>query len=79
MAILSEKELQEIERDYMFLSSKDIFALVASLREAKAALAETISFAEEGWSYASDYFKDKWNFEERLEKYRRIVEASSDE
>ena len=32
---------------------------------------EALDLAEEGWSYASNYFKDKHEFEARLERIHR--------
>lgn len=44
----------------------------------RAALQEAIAFAEEGWSYASDYFRDKWLYEERRCELRAIALAQDD-
>lgn len=39
----------------------------------RAALASAIALAEEGWSYASDYFRKKWQCEERAQELRKIL------
>ena len=36
---------------------------IASL---KAKVAELVEDAEEGWAYASAYFRDKWRWDDRL-------------
>ena len=40
------------------------------------AVDELLDFAAEGWAYASDYFKEKWNFEG---EYKRLKEYGSKE
>jgi hypothetical protein len=46
-------------------------AALRSERDAlAAALREAIELAAEGWGYASDYFRDKWGYEERIAALR---------
>jgi len=40
--------------------------LLNALDEKDALIAELLDFSEEGWAYASDYFKAKWKYEEQL-------------
>jgi len=37
------------------------------------ALRDAIELADEGWSYASDYFVEKWDFIERRNKLASLV------
>lgn len=37
------------------------------------ALSDAIELAAEGWSYASDYFREKWDFEVRIEALRALL------
>lgn len=46
---------------------------------AGAALEVAIALAEEGWSYASPYFQEKWRCEERAQKLRRIASVTDAE
>jgi hypothetical protein len=32
----------------------------------ETALADAVELAQEGWSYVSDYFREKWEYEKRL-------------
>ena len=41
------------------------------------ALVDAIDLAAEGWSYAPDYFRDKWGADERLEELRAVMPAPS--
>jgi hypothetical protein len=34
------------------------------------AIEDVLWLAEEGWGYASDYFRDKWRFKERFEELK---------
>ena len=43
---------------------------IASL---KAKVAELVEDAEEGWAYASAYFRDKWRWEDRLTEHLRYL------
>jgi len=36
----------------------------------RTALKEAVELAEEGWSYASPYFQNKWGFAERIAKLK---------
>lgn len=41
--------------------------VVLDALDAKDALiADLLDFSEEGWAYASDYFRTKWKYEEQL-------------
>lgn len=44
-----------------------------------AALEVAIALAEEGWAYASEYFREKWGFAERVAKLRRLADVTDDE
>ena len=44
------------------------------LAKLRKALDDAIDFAEEGWSYADKYFKDKWGFEEGLAELKKVQE-----
>lgn len=55
-------------------------AVVRSLLEEKdpgegvrAVLRDAIDLAEEGWAYASPYFREKWSAEERIEVLRDLA------
>ena len=47
--------------------------LEAENAELRKAVEDAIEFAEEGWSYASDYFKEKWEYEKRLAELKQIA------
>lgn len=36
-------------------------------------LGDAIYLAEEGWSYASEYFQDKWDYHARIEVLRKAI------
>jgi hypothetical protein len=38
-----------------------------------AAFQEAVDLAQEGWSYASDYFREKWSYEERVKALRALL------
>lgn len=40
----------------------------------RRAFEEAIELAEEGWGYASDYFRDKWECERQFKELRAILE-----
>jgi len=40
------------------------------IKELEGLVVDTMDFAIEGWSYASEYFKDKWDYEGELERLR---------
>ena len=40
---------------------------------------QALEFAQEGWSYANDYFKEKWRYEDELGQLRLELEELSDE
>jgi hypothetical protein len=42
----------------------------------RTALGVAIDLAEEGWSYASNYFRQKWGLAERLAELRAVLEPS---
>lgn len=44
-----------------------------------AALEECIDLAEEGWGYASDYFREKWECEKGIAKARAALSRYRDE
>lgn len=37
------------------------------------ALVDALDLAQEGWAYASDYFREKWSFQERHDALRALV------
>lgn len=43
---------------------------IARAEALRAALEACIETAEEGWSYASDYFREKWDAEGQLARAR---------
>jgi len=49
-------------------------AAVAEVARLKAALREAIMLAEEGWGYAGDYFREKWDYEEQLATLKAALE-----
>jgi hypothetical protein len=49
------------------------------LEEAEAALGDAIELADEGWTYASDYFRTKWRCDERLQELRTFLARVSSE
>lgn len=51
----------------------------ADVALAGAALEKAIALAEEGWSYASEYFREKWGCVEELKALRRIASVTDDE
>ena len=38
---------------------------------------DAVCHADEGWSYASDYFREKWQCEARSSELRALVQPSS--
>lgn len=42
------------------------------------ALDEAIELAIEGWAYASDYFREKWEYEPRIDGLRKVLETYDD-
>jgi hypothetical protein len=54
----------------------DLAALRAERDALAEALREAIDFASEGWGYASDYFRDKWMYEERIAALRAATPSS---
>jgi archaellum component FlaC len=48
----------------------EVEELEKQVEKLKTALKEAIEFADEGWSYADDYFKKKWGYEETKEKLK---------
>lgn len=49
----------------------------AEVTRLRAALADACELAEEGWSYAGDYFRDKWGYAERMAAARAALGAVS--
>jgi hypothetical protein len=45
----------------------------AEVTRLRAALGEALDSADEGWSYASDYFRDKWRDDKRLAELRTLA------
>jgi hypothetical protein len=41
--------------------------------ELAEALEEAIETAEDGWAYASDYFREKWGCEGQIDKARQAL------
>ena len=39
----------------------------------KAKVAELLDDAEEGWAYASPYFRDKWQWDDRVAEHLRYL------
>ena len=44
----------------------------------RSALVAAIETAEEGWSYASDYFREKWDARARIDSLRAALAAGED-
>lgn len=62
------------ERDVTHGPTQRVSVLPASLSEELAeALSECIDVAEEGWAYASDYFREKWECEKEIAKARSAL------
>lgn len=48
---------------------------VANAKAARAALSDALDLAEEGWAYADEYYRKKWDYEERLAELRKAVKG----
>ena len=58
-------QLEIIERG---ISERD-----AEIRLLRQGLRDAIDLAEEGWSYASEYFQNKWGYKDNISEIRRRV------
>jgi hypothetical protein len=52
-------------------------ALLALVTQLHDALRESLDFAEEGWGYAPDYFREKWGSEDEISRLRALAVVSS--
>lgn len=43
----------------------------------RRALREAIEFADEGWCYATDYFRDKWDYEGQRAALVAVLDATA--
>jgi hypothetical protein len=50
------------EWDYPGQIVRDVEAVAKERNRLRAALVEALEWGDEGWSYASDYFREKWNY-----------------
>jgi hypothetical protein len=71
----SNQDYQHTHGHYIVPLSERLLASRARVRELENALAEAISFAEEGWGYASPYYREKWGYEEGLAWLRAALAA----
>lgn len=53
--------------------------LESRLAIAKEALSFGIEHAEEGWGYASEYFREKWGAQEGIDKMKRALSKLNEE
>jgi predicted nucleic acid-binding Zn-ribbon protein len=67
-----QNTMPEVDRIAAKLSEAQ--ARIAALKEA---LRDAIQFAVEGWSYAPDYFKEKWEYEKELAELRARLPNST--
>lgn len=58
------------ERDRLVAEVPRLQAENARLRQD---LTDAVELAEEGWSYATEYFKSKWTSEERIAVLRAVL------
>lgn len=49
--------------------------LRGELEQTREALREALDLAAEGWSYAGDHFREKWNFEADLARLRALASS----
>lgn len=65
-------KMDDKEKIIQFLESATLndFKTIATL---KAKVAELLDDADEGWAYASDYFRDKWKWDDRREEHLRFL------
>lgn len=56
-----------------------ILGLEAEKERLREALEHAIEFAVEGWGYAPDYFKAKWDYEGELARHRAALAAVPEE
>ncbi len=56
--------------DLLAALSLEITAQSERVAELEGQLAEAIELADEGWAYADNYFRVKWNFVERIAAIR---------
>ena len=64
--------MNDKEKIIQFLESATLndFKTIATL---KRKVAELLEDADEGWAYASDYFRDKWQWDARSAEHRRFI------
>jgi hypothetical protein len=57
-----------------------VAAIEGAIRaSALEALEEAIDLADEGWAYADDCYRDKWDFEPRIAKLRALARGAKPE
>ena len=74
-----EATVQEAEERLQFVAAQ--WAAEVELERERAerlaeALDDAIQLADEGWSYASDYFRNKWNYTGEADALRAILDAN---
>jgi hypothetical protein len=50
-----------------------IDALGAEVERLREALVEAVEFADEGWAYASSYFREKWDYDKRRALFAALL------
>lgn len=70
-AVLETERVERAKLQAMFDEGK--------VRRLQTALEEAIALAEEGWGYASPYFRDKWSCEEKFQDLRKRAGVTPDE
>jgi hypothetical protein len=46
---------------------------IAHIAKLQAVVENAIELAAEGWTYASPYFREKWEYERRIDEIRKAV------
>lgn len=64
-----EAELRLHKEDRLRLRALEM-RLSRELEATKAKLSEALDFAEEGWAYADEFYKAKWDYAGRLAAFR---------
>jgi hypothetical protein len=65
---VAASELDQLRRDSTRLAASDLERI-----RLRSGLREAIQLADEGWAYAGEYFRDKWDCESRIAELRKLV------
>ena len=63
----------DISRGPVFFNVENFDRMLTRIKQLERALAEAIELAEEGWGYASPYFREKWACEQRIAELRALL------